>query len=218
MMGKGSQPPALAAWLLRHLVSKRDREALIGDLVERFGEGKSEGWFWRQVVMAIVVGGSRGLRERWPEICFSVVGTAVLWFWAGRLIGKILEQPVMGRAWDWSVYLPWPWSMAYDQVFRCGVAALMVQPILAALLLLGRGFRWMNLVRTFLVSLPLIVITGLAWEVWPAESSMSIFLYLAGMWCTLWISVWMGCRGRWRRTGTRGEAARGETPARSLTD
>lgn len=49
------QPPALAAWLLRVLLSPDDREFVIGDLVEEFRERAREdgrlragAWFWRQ--------------------------------------------------------------------------------------------------------------------------------------------------------------------------
>jgi hypothetical protein len=51
-----SDPPKSALWLLRRLCPKRNREAITGDLLERFGERRSTGWFWRQVLVAILVG------------------------------------------------------------------------------------------------------------------------------------------------------------------
>ena len=63
-------PPAVAVWLLRRLYPKRHREVLIGDLLEKFGEGHSDAWFWRQVVVAILVGS-----PLWSDIGVAAVGT-----------------------------------------------------------------------------------------------------------------------------------------------
>jgi hypothetical protein len=73
-----SQPPTLGMFLLRHLCPKDNREILIGDLLESFREGRSDGWFWRQVLIALLAGVSKGLRLHWPEICFAVAGTFVI--------------------------------------------------------------------------------------------------------------------------------------------
>ena len=75
MSKERSQPPTLAVFLLRHLCPKDNQEALIGDLLESFREGRSDGWFWRQVLIALLAGVSKGLRLHWPQICFAVVGT-----------------------------------------------------------------------------------------------------------------------------------------------
>lgn len=64
MRGKHSRPPALATWLLLHLCDK-NQDALVGDLFERFDEGQSAGWFWRQVLIAISFGVFSELRARW---------------------------------------------------------------------------------------------------------------------------------------------------------
>ena len=69
MKTEQSHPPALAIWFLRRICPKRNREAITGDLLERFREGRSDGWFWRQVLGAILVGASSQLRLHWTEIC-----------------------------------------------------------------------------------------------------------------------------------------------------
>jgi hypothetical protein len=53
---KEQQPPRVATWLARLLVSGARGESLIGDLVEQYSQGRSWGWYWRQVLAAIVVG------------------------------------------------------------------------------------------------------------------------------------------------------------------
>ena len=48
--------PAVATWLLRHFGCSPQNEHVIGDLVERYQHGRSRGWYWRQVLIAIVAG------------------------------------------------------------------------------------------------------------------------------------------------------------------
>lgn len=50
---KPSHPPRLAVWLLKHFGPEINLEALAGDLQEAFSQGKSERWYWRQVLRAI---------------------------------------------------------------------------------------------------------------------------------------------------------------------
>jgi hypothetical protein len=54
------RPPRLATRLLAHVVPGQRRDALIGDLVERFAQRRSALWFWRQTI-AVVLG------ELWNE-------------------------------------------------------------------------------------------------------------------------------------------------------
>jgi hypothetical protein len=50
-------PPAVATWLTERLGPVRYRESLTGDLLEQFHRGRSEVWYWRQVLMAILLAG-----------------------------------------------------------------------------------------------------------------------------------------------------------------
>ena len=161
MSNEQSQPPTLGMFLLRHLCPKDNREILIGDLLESFREGRSDGWFWRQVLIALLAGVSKGLRLHWPQICFAVAGTFVIlieWW--------IMRIPEIERLWARGISLQWPWCTAYDLGFRAALAALMLQPLLAIVLLLGRVFSWASLFRTFsisflLVAASLVVVLGL---------------------------------------------------------
>jgi hypothetical protein len=50
---KSLQPPSGPTWLLIRLGHRND--ALTGDLIEEYGQGRSIAWYWRQVLVAIVV-------------------------------------------------------------------------------------------------------------------------------------------------------------------
>ena len=57
------QPPRVATWLLLRFVSASTRDALLGDLHERFGDGRSRWWYWRQVLTTVVMLTLREIRN-----------------------------------------------------------------------------------------------------------------------------------------------------------
>ena len=50
-----AHPPRIAVWLLHHFGSSPNNESVIGDLTERYRQGRSRAWYWTQVLKAIVV-------------------------------------------------------------------------------------------------------------------------------------------------------------------
>src|SRR5258708_30185663 len=86
-----SNPPKAAIWLLRHARPGSHNQALTGDLVEKFREGRSHGWFWRQVLIAIAAGVLGEVRRHWPYFCYAVAGAVMPAFlWKG-----VEEAPVL---------------------------------------------------------------------------------------------------------------------------
>jgi hypothetical protein len=188
MNSERPQPPALAVFLLRHLGPKDRQGALTGDLFERFGEGQSDGWFWRQVLIAILVGLSSGLRLHWPQISFAIAGTPLLWFES-----KIMRMATIEGLWSWGISLHWPLSTAYDLGFQAAVAALLVQPLLAVLLLLDGTFSWLRQLRTLAVSFPLFAAAVLIrYGLGPPQRASGFLLQLVPFFALL-ISAWVGC-------------------------
>jgi hypothetical protein len=53
------EPPATATWLLEHLTLGKRNEALAGDLLEEFQNGRTAGWYWSQVIVAIALASFR---------------------------------------------------------------------------------------------------------------------------------------------------------------
>jgi hypothetical protein len=47
------QPPFIATWLISHWGDKYRRDALVGDLMEEYQRGRSDAWYWMQVVLAL---------------------------------------------------------------------------------------------------------------------------------------------------------------------
>lgn len=52
---RSTNPPVVATWFLKQLGSGPNNDALLGDLIEQYGQRRSRIWYWRQVLVAIVV-------------------------------------------------------------------------------------------------------------------------------------------------------------------
>jgi hypothetical protein len=75
-----SEPPRLAAWILQEFGPELNQEALAGDLNEAFQQGRSKGWYWRQVVAAI----------RWRRLIRPLLGSAAM--------AWLITSPTMNHA------------------------------------------------------------------------------------------------------------------------
>jgi hypothetical protein len=53
--------PGFATWLLRRFGAGRYSESLAGDLIEQYGQGRSRSWYWRQVVLAVLIARARAM-------------------------------------------------------------------------------------------------------------------------------------------------------------
>lgn len=71
-----AKPPRLAAWILQEFGPELNQEALAGDLNEAFQQGRSKGWYWRQVLAAV----------RWSRVIRPLLGSA--------LMGWLLTSPI----------------------------------------------------------------------------------------------------------------------------
>src|SRR5262245_63925343 len=56
-------PPSLGMKLLVAFVPERTAEALCGDLIEEYRRGRSRGWFWGQVLVALVVSATQEVQS-----------------------------------------------------------------------------------------------------------------------------------------------------------
>jgi hypothetical protein len=198
MSRKESNPPRSAIWLLRHAYPGSDNQPLTGDLVEKFREGRSHGWFWKQVLIAIIVGVLGEMRGYWPQFCYAIAGTAMPW-----IVGRAVEGvPTVLRWW----VLPWPWSQLVLEVSPAALLDLAALSALAVPLVINGAFRWVSLLRTGLISLALMTLGHFLPDVFPwllhpvpgnpyaktliIPSVLQILLWFS----TLLVSAVLGCR------------------------
>ena len=90
---KSQNPPRLAAWLLEHFGPEFNHEALAGDLCEDFKQGRSSGWYWRQVLAAV----------EWPRH-LRMLALAVGAGWFMSMIATWRQSPLVSRPMDIAVF------------------------------------------------------------------------------------------------------------------
>jgi hypothetical protein len=80
---RSSQPPVVATWVLTRFCNRN--EVLAGDLVEEYARGRTVVWYWRQVVMAILVGCGSEIRMH-----KLLTVRAVITGWAALILSSYL--------------------------------------------------------------------------------------------------------------------------------
>ena len=112
---KSSQPPAGATWLLERFSFGHRNDALIGDLVEEYGNGRSGAWYWRQALTAIAVAFSQEIRAHKLLAVRAVATGWAVWYvyglfvssWVGWILislGQKLPPPLQYEAPYWFVW------------------------------------------------------------------------------------------------------------------
>jgi hypothetical protein len=99
------KPPAIAMVFLTRLGPQDD--AVVGDIVEEYGTGRSRWWLWQQVVAAVVFGALRTMRARPLRTAGAVV--------TGWAVALVLFAVFGDRVADGLARLVWGWDrqMAY---------------------------------------------------------------------------------------------------------
>jgi hypothetical protein len=122
------KPPRIATWLLNRIVSGNNRESLIGDLIEQYQRRRSRAWYWRQVVMAIVMDTAKQVRDhRLLSVRANVVGFGVLVILQTGVQSGLRNHPFHGAVWigghmvegaQWMALVVWyiwlPMAGAFD--------------------------------------------------------------------------------------------------------
>jgi hypothetical protein len=160
MTARNPNPPGLAVWWLRATLRGRYNEALTGDLIERFREGETCGWFWRQVLIASGISALREIGRRWTFFCYAAAGTVAICsppMYAGIQVPTLL---------GWS-RLPWPLSQVVFELSTNLMVASISLCVLAAGLAVERSFRWISLSRTWIINLTLLVFGHYAVDLFP---------------------------------------------------
>src|SRR6185437_16355317 len=112
-------PLRAASWILEHMVPGGRNEALAGDLLEEFRSGRSEWWYWRQVLAAMMTGCLRAVRRNWLLVFFSFLWTVpapVFWIHTIR--------------WQESTFLTGRWGFNWPYSTMCDLALTLLWDVL----------------------------------------------------------------------------------------
>jgi hypothetical protein len=92
-------PPRLAEWVLAKFAS----EPLVGDLREQLGKGRSRGWYWRQVAMAVAQAVFREpldrhfLHEAAVTFVLAILGSIAMYMADGLLQYELMMHSPFAR-------------------------------------------------------------------------------------------------------------------------
>jgi hypothetical protein len=75
---KRKRPPRLATWILDRSGDPYRRDSLVGDLIEEYQRGRSDAWYWWQVIRSIVASGGRRFSAALPFILKVLLWWSVL--------------------------------------------------------------------------------------------------------------------------------------------
>jgi len=147
------QPPRFATWLLNRLDCGNNVESLLGDLVESYRQGRSDAWYWRQVLRAVLtsachhIGSHKLLALR--AIVVGYVVSEALAYSTGALVSRfvagdkalLILLPLCGgcsAAGGWVVSRSYPPSMVVAYAAFCWAASICIFLVYALLPFMDR--------------------------------------------------------------------------------
>jgi hypothetical protein len=162
-----SGPPPIATWMLEHFTFGCRNEALVGDLCEEFRFGRSDGWYWRQVLGAIAIGLYRAAGNHGTVTFFALLWSMLAPAWLLVVAGVEQRADLSSRFYR----MDWPWSTVCDLgllllanlVFIwIGIVLYQVPDLLQTK---GRGVR--QIWRGVAASVPVLILVSAALIVMP---------------------------------------------------
>jgi hypothetical protein len=180
-----SKPPVIAAWLLEHLLPGNKNDPLVGDLLEAFKHRRSKAWFWRQVLIAIMVGFSKELRSRWAAVgCSDVWTVAVSVSWV-HLKPSSSYQALLG----WGVGHVWPQSLVYVIAIYLATELGFVWVGLSVYLVIMKSFNLRSHARGLFAGL-LVVVIQQACGIFLSGRNLPGGLWVLPLFFAILLSMW----------------------------
>jgi hypothetical protein len=193
---KASHPPILATKLLGQLVSGPHGDALAGDLIEQYRQGRSAVWFWRQALLAIVVSFTKDRTLGGPAVLGSLLVLLLMIVSVGRhpsSLGSGSGLFIMDLALlsGYGAFSIWVWRQRRPGEREALAAGAQTGVILGVVLIASHMIEWfaldatsaVRLVRgagSFLLMLGLLGAAGsAAWQ----RTRSTMLAVIAGLWC-----------------------------------
>jgi len=191
---KISQPPILATRLLERLAPGPHGDALTGDLIEQYREGRSKSWYWRQALLGIVIclvkdrtlGGFAVLGSLFVLLLITVsVGRHPASLGTGLFITDFLFLSA------YAAFSIWGWQQRRPQVRDALISGAQVGMILGLTLISSHAIEWFGLDRNKIAlvargagsTLLMLGVLGAAGSAaWQRTKSLSLGV-VAGLWC-----------------------------------
>jgi hypothetical protein len=152
--------------MLDHAVPGGRDEGLAGDLLEEFCAGRSEGWYWRQVVSAIAIAFARAFGNNASLLLFSPLWSMLAPAWLLIVTRAEEHAHVTERFYR----MDWPWSMVCDLGLLMMVNLVFIWSGIVVYLfpdLMHGGERLRPIVRGFAASLRVLMMVWVALIVVP---------------------------------------------------
>ncbi len=116
--------PFLPTWLLKHLGCSSDNDAVMGDLSERYQQGKTAAWYWKQTLVAVIVSAFDEVRgHKWLTFRSVLVGWIVFSYLllpsTGSIFKSILESYREFETASWNSAAVTTFSYAIIGIFVC---------------------------------------------------------------------------------------------------
>ena len=138
------QPPRLATWLLEQFSPVLKNAPLAGDLIEAFKRGRSSGWYWRQVLWAILIALRCLLWKQWGRLAYAVLCSYLIgkaWFFMFPIGRRLSGLPLLFAVYAKGYRIQWPWSLVYQMAFQTVFQGVIVAFALGAYLGFSRIWK-----------------------------------------------------------------------------
>jgi hypothetical protein len=122
-----ARPPRLASWMLRQLTAGPHAEALEGDLLEAWRRGRDNGWYWRQVLVAVAVNLLRLGRSQGPRLAMAIAAS-----WAMMLAWFVFNNSLVEALPSYLRNHPHPYSHGSEFWITLFVAQALVRLLIFA--------------------------------------------------------------------------------------
>ncbi len=107
----------VGSWMLTRLARGPYMDAVAGDLMEGVRAGRSAGWYWRQVIVAIGAAWMAEVKARRGALLFSVLWTGSFlmgWYFP---VHRMLQDRITGAMLN-AISLPFPFSMLLGLLYE----------------------------------------------------------------------------------------------------